>query len=102
MKKLSKTKEKVITLLQQHPHLRDSDERLIATFWMGEVGGKEALENMTAFEFLTKFVNGVYTSTESICRMRRKVQEDDESLRGQTYYKRQKLEKEFREEIRHI
>ena len=69
---------------------------------MDEAGGKEALEKMTAFELLTKYVNGVYTSTESICRMRRKVQEDYESLRGVVYNKRQKLEKEFREEIKHI
>ena len=102
MKKLSKTKEKVITLLQQHPHLRDSDERLVATFWMTEAGGKDALERMTSLEFLMKYIEGVYTSSDSITRMRRKVQEDNESLRGQTYYKRQKLEKEFREEIRHI
>jgi hypothetical protein len=102
MKKLSKTKEKVITLLQQHPHLRDSDERLVATFWMNEAGGKEELERMTSLEFFMKYVEGVYTSSDSITRMRRKVQEDNESLRGQTYYKRQKLEKEFREEIKHV
>lgn len=102
MKKLSKTKEKVITLLQQHPHLRDSDERLVATFWMDEAGGKEFLDKMSALDFLLRYVEGFYTSSDSITRMRRKVQEDNESLRGQTYYKRQKLEKEFREEIRHI
>ena len=102
MKKLSKTKEKVITLLQQHPHLRDSDERLVATFWMNEAGGKEALERMSSLEFFVKYVEGVFTSSDSITRMRRKVQEDNESLRGETYYKRQKLEKEYRDEIKTI
>ncbi|MEY4573780.1 MAG: hypothetical protein RLZ10_3086 [Bacteroidota bacterium] len=69
---------------------------------MSEAGGKEALERMTSLEFFMKYVEGVYTSSDSITRMRRKVQEDNESLRGQTYYKRQKLEKEFREEIKHV
>lgn len=96
------TKDKVKNLLINYPHLRDSDERLIATYWMKEAGSKDALDNMTATKFLLNFVEGAYTSPESIRRMRQKIQEQDESLRGKSYYKRQKLEQDVRTKIRSL
>ncbi|NBU80767.1 MAG: hypothetical protein EBS55_03865, partial [Flavobacteriaceae bacterium] len=65
------TKDKVKSLLVQFPHLRDSDERLIATYWMKEAGSKDALDSMTATQFLLNFVSGAYTEPDSITRMRR-------------------------------
>jgi hypothetical protein len=94
------TKEKVQFLLVQYPHLRDSDERLIATYWMKEAGSKEALDTMTATKFLLNFVQGFYTSPESIRRVRQKLQEEHEHLRGKSYHKRQKLENHVRNTIR--
>jgi hypothetical protein len=96
------TKNKVKDLLINYPHLRDSDERLIATYWMKEAGSKDALDSMTATQFLLNYVSGAYTSSEAISRMRRKVQEEDESLRGKTYFKRQKLEEDVRSKIRSL
>jgi len=96
------TKDKVKSLLIDYPHLRDSDERLIATYWMREVGSKDALDYMSATKFLTNFVEGAYTSPESIRRMRQKIQEEDESLRGKSYYKRQKIEQDVRSKIRSL
>jgi hypothetical protein len=96
------TKDKVKSLLINYPHLRDSDERLIATYWMREVGSKDALDYMSATKFLTNFVEGAYTSPESIRRMRQKIQEQDESLRGKSYQKRQKLEQDVRSKIRSL
>ena len=96
------TKDKVKSLLVQFPHLRDSDERLIATYWMKEAGSKDALDSMSATQFLLNFVSGAYTEPDSITRMRRKVQEENEELRGKSYYKRQKLETNVRSEIRNL
>lgn len=94
------TKDKVKSLLVDYPHLRDSDERLIATYWMREAGSKDALDQMTATQFLTNFVTGAYTNPESIRRVRAKLQEDNEELRGKSYHKRQKLETNVRNTIR--
>ena len=96
------TKDKVKGLLINYPHLRDSDERLIATYWMKEAGSKDALDSMTATQFLLNYVSGAYTSPESIRRMRQKIQEQDESLRGKSYSKRKKLEENVRSKIRNL
>lgn len=96
------TKDKVKSLLVQFPHLRDSDERLIATYWMKEAGSKDALDSMSATQFLLNFVSGAYTNPESIRRVRQKIQEENEELRGKSYYKRQKLEINVRSEIRNL
>jgi len=96
------TKDKVKSLLIDYPHLRDSDERLIATYWMKEAGSKDALDSITATQFLMNFVSGAYTNPESIRRVRQKIQEDNEQLRGKSYHKRQKLESNVRSEIRNL
>ena len=102
MIELKDTKQKVKSLLISYPHLRDSDERLIATYWMKESGSKDALDRISATEFLLKFVQGFYTNPESIRRVRQKLQEEDESLRGNNYNKRQKLKDNVRNEIRNL
>ena len=99
---MNTTKEKVKILLEKYPHLRDSDERLIATYWMFEVGGQDSLSRMTAHQFLQNFVEGAYTSPESIRRVRQKIQEQNETLRGKSYYKRQKLAKDVRSTIKSL
>ena len=96
------TKNKVLHLLNRYPHLRDSDERLIATYWMIETGGQDSLSRMTAHQFLQNFVEGAYTSPESIRRVRQKIQEENESLRGESYRKRQKIEKDVRSTIKNL
>lgn len=100
MIELKDTKQKVKSLLINFPHLRDSDERLIATYWMKEAGSKDALDNMTATQFLKNFVSGAYTNPESIRRVRQKLQEEDETLRGENYFKRQKSKENVRNQIK--
>jgi hypothetical protein len=102
MIELKDTKQKVKSLLIKYSHLRDSDERLIATYWMIEAGSKDALDSMTATQFLHNFVSGAYTNPESIRRVRQKLQEENESLRGKNYFKRQKLKENVRNEIRNL
>jgi hypothetical protein len=93
-------KEKVKTLLIKHPELRDDDFKLIATLYSVQSGGWNALKNISAFDFLINFANHKYTSFESITRVRRKLQEEDENLRGAKYLERQLLEKKVRKEIK--
>ena len=91
--KLASITAKVKHLLTIKPHLRDSDERLIATIWYHEA---ELLEgDKSAVDLLNHFVDGRLSSTESIRRSRQKIQEDFPNLRGQAYKKRQgKLQEE--------
>lgn len=101
MKELKGIKEKVKNLLYKMDNLRDSDEMLIMIYWMEETNKSPVeLENMSALQFLYEFGMGRYTNPESIRRMRQKLQEENESLRGKSYFKRQKLKEDVRNQIK--
>ena len=97
--KKNDVKEMVISLLNNQPHLRDNDERLIATFQMYEIGGKEKLQTISAFEFLKMIIDKKLTSGSTISRARRKIQETMPETRGINYEKRKKREKEIRKNV---
>lgn len=80
-------KLKVHILLDKYEHLKDSDQKLIATFWYHEIGGAN-FSAMTAHDLLKKFSEGKLTSAESIRRCRQKLQEENEHLRGKMYNQR--------------
>jgi len=92
-------KGKVEYLLKKNPALRDDDSKLIATYWWHEMG-KEKTQLMTGYDFLDTFSRGILTSQKSISRVRIKLQEDNESLRGKSYNGRMKAEKEVRGNIK--
>jgi len=81
-----KTKEEVRTLLENTPHLRDSDNKLIATYWFNELR-KMAInpDNINAMKFLKMFADSALTNVKTIERMRRKLQEECPELRGKMY-----------------
>jgi len=91
-------KGKVEHLLKTVPHLRDDDFKLIATYWWHEMG-KEKTELMTGFDFLDTFSRGKLTSEKSIVRVRAKLQEEQESLRGKSYRSRASQQDEIRKNI---
>ena len=64
IEKFKKTKDKVKSLLEKHPNLRDNDNRLIATVYYQESSAN--LLKVTALDFLHDFADGKYTSPESI------------------------------------
>lgn len=97
-KTLKTTKVKVKYLLTAFPHLRDSDDKLIASYWYYEKG-EEVIQNISAMELLHMFASGGLTSTESIRRVRQKLQELHPELRGENYNKRQEAEVEIRKNI---
>ena len=98
IKKIKNALETVETLLAVKPELRDNDSRLISNFWALEIGLNE-VANMKAAEFLHYFSKGNLTPAESITRARRKVQEENPSLRGATYRKRQQNAKDVQKGI---
>ena len=84
-----KTKEEVKALLIDKPHLRDSDPKLISTYWWLELKRKDIDPNkMTGLEFMKMFADGKLTNIKTIERMRRKLQEECPELRGKLYVAR--------------
>lgn len=96
--KIRKTKDKVLYLLEQYKHLRDSDNALIANIWYSELQDK----SINAVDFLERFSKGFLTTPEAITRARRKIQEENEHLRGESYQKRHKNENEVRTQIHNL
>lgn len=90
----SEIKENVIYLLRNFPETRDCDLRLVARYWDKFDGFSDAV-------YFEDIYYGHVTHFESIRRMRQKLQQDNEDLRGIRYKTRKnKLEKEVRELIK--
>jgi hypothetical protein len=96
-----KTKEEIKKLLNKSPHLRDSDAKLIATYWYNEIRAKNLdLNTMTGFEFVKMFAESKLTNPETIRRMRAKIQEESPEYRGQVYkFRNHKKQKEWRKKL---
>lgn len=98
---LLKIKETVISLLEKYPHLRDDDNKLMATIWKSEIG-KELFDGLSAQGFLIYFAEGRLSNSEGIRRARQKAQEDRPELRGLNYNKRQRKGTETKQIIKHL
>ena len=84
-----KTKDIVKALLIQKPHLRDSDPKLIATYWFNELKKKNIdPSEINGLEFMKMFADSKLTNIKTIERMRRKLQEESPDLRGKLYVAR--------------
>jgi len=79
----------VVKVLTQYPETRDSDYRLY--FGVAVCMGRD-LASMTAHKMLQDMEKGTLPSWETIGRCRRKAQEDQEDLRGDSWEKRHKEE----------
>lgn len=99
---MNQIKSSVKKLLTTRPELRDDDNRLIANIYLEEAGGIVALQKMTALEFLGQFSKGTFSNTESIRRVRQKLQEDYPELRGNKYENRKKLGDDVSTEIKNL
>jgi hypothetical protein len=82
-------KDKVRFLLQTNPALRDNDMKLIATYYFHEIG-KEEIDNLNAYDLLTKISSSKMTNFETIRRLRMQLQQHNEDLRGSEYKNRKK------------
>jgi septal ring factor EnvC (AmiA/AmiB activator) len=74
---------KVSSLLKFVPETRDNDRYLVSEIWSQET------EAETVNEFLIEIEDGKLSHFETITRIRRRLQEEDEDLRGETYEQRQ-------------
>ena len=96
-----KAKEKVKILLTKYPHFRDSDTKLIAAYWFEELKKKGFNANeISGMDFLHYFAQSKLTNSETIHRCRRKAQEENPELRGNSYQTRQdKMQKQWRKDL---
>lgn len=99
--KMTKAKDRVQYLLEQFAHLRDSDERLISSYWYYQIGA-DRFELMTAKDLLDMYINGKLTNTETIRRCRAKIQEQVPALRGNNYEVRKEEGGEFTHDVHQL
>lgn len=84
--------------LHHRPDSRDSDEKLCALIWWGEMKALGMIDT-TAQKLLTALSNGKFTSPESIRRTRQKIQEEEPELRGKSYVARKAHTKKVKEQL---
>jgi hypothetical protein len=96
-----KTTDEIQRLLNKYKHLRDSDNKLIATYWFNEIKEKgQNIYEMSAFDFLKLYSDSKLTNAETIRRMRAKLQEEKPELRGDVYNLRMdKKQKQWRTDL---
>jgi len=85
-----KTKDEVQLLLEKHPHLKDSDNKLICTFWFNEMkhNGLDP-HKLNCMEFMGLIAASKLTNAKTIRRYRALLQEKHVGLRGKVYIDRQ-------------
>jgi hypothetical protein len=97
---LKDKKQVVADILLRYNSTKDSDGALIATFYMNEIGGKEILKSMSAYDFLKILSEDKLTPASTIIRVRRKLQEDYINLRGKKYQERINAGEDTRKKIK--
>tara|TARA_R110000803_G_scaffold49503_1_gene102930 strand:- start:3962 stop:4282 length:321 start_codon:yes stop_codon:yes gene_type:complete len=98
--KIGTKKELITKLLTEQPYIRDMDNSLLAEIWKKEIAKLENYENFSATDLLCIISSGKLTSAESITRCRRKIQQENPSLRGQKYKARHKEQIEVKQELK--
>lgn len=94
----SSTKKKVEQLLKEKPHLRDDDNKLLATVWF------QGLRHVDepVMDFLYLLAGGFLPSSESVRRCRQHLQVLKPELRGKLWDKRHGMEKKIKKELREM
>lgn len=98
--------ERVLDMLEKHPHLRDNDGALIANLWyesyiaVGEKIGMEFDEEMKVgvAKFLRLVAKQKLPNYKTVIRYRAKLQKDRTDLRGEKYIERQGLSEFWKKE----
>ena len=83
-------------VLKKHPVLRDDDNRLIANIWFKKLPNINELNGKALLKMIAK---GKLPSFASIVRCRRKIQQEDKTLRGELWDKRHQIAIDIRKEI---
>tara|TARA_R100001440_G_scaffold38976_1_gene58622 strand:- start:442 stop:747 length:306 start_codon:yes stop_codon:yes gene_type:complete len=88
---------KIRIYLTLHPETRDCDRKLTTMVWKGEVDKYGTF--VSIHNFFDLYKNSKLTNSDSITRVRRKLQEEDKTLRGQKWYIRKNLQEQYRQKV---
>jgi hypothetical protein len=96
--KIISVKEAVYDLLTRYPRLRDNDRLLILNVWANQ---NPSISNAGYLfsDFVEGYKKGIYADTESIRRVRAKIQEQHPELRGEHYGMKKVLDEITRDGI---
>ena len=92
-------KQTVIDLLNQYSEFKDNDQQLVAWFWKLEMEAHGYPSSMPTQTFFKLMAFGKLTSSDTITRVRRLVQEENPSLRGKKYIERQAKQEKVKKEL---
>ena len=102
IRRIKSIKNIVKKILTEEFDARDNDRLLICKVW-AEQDPEIRIKNYSFVHFAKKYIKGEFADTESIRRIRQKLQEQHPELRGHSYWKRHyELEPEMREGITRI
>ena len=94
-----KATEIILDLLTRSKSLRDNTTRLIANVWAVEIGDK--LNELSATDLLKYVAEGKLSSANNIKRIRCKLLQENEHLRGEKYeYNQRFVQDRWRKEMR--
>ena len=98
VKKIKKVEPIVKRCLEKVPETRDNDTLLILKIW-GVENPMLRNKDHSFIEFSKQLLDNQYTSSETITRCRRKLQEKHPELRGEKWKKRHQEQELTRSEI---
>jgi len=98
---MNKTLLKTIrTILHEEVETRDNERLLHCNVWWNEIKELYPSQAKAACQdFLRIYNDGHLTPPSTISRARRKLQEEDKTLRGEKWYKRKGRAEEFKQDI---
>ncbi len=98
--KIKSTKMRVLHFLKQYTHLKDNDDKLIATVLLNDLKslGLKPKE-ISGYQLLEIMAKGKLTNPESIRRSRAKLQEEFPELRGVNYQNRKSNSTNIKNEL---
>jgi len=95
-----KNKDVVLQLLKEQPHLRDDDFKLLANVWYKHLLNSDIdVKTYSAYNLLSLLSEGKLPNSESVRRIRQKLQEEFKDLRGENYAKRHKSQEKVKEQL---
>ena len=101
--KIRKSKDIVEKLLTEQPHLRDDDNKLLASVWYIQIKQMNFLPaRITGYEVLEMVAEKKLANAESVRRSRAKLQELNSNLRGKVYYQRHKHKSDVELELKNF
>jgi hypothetical protein len=101
MSKINTVYDFVFSQLVKAERYRDDDNLLVVSIWWEELAkmGYDG-RNLSAYDFMNLYKSQKLTSSDTITRARRKIQEENPDLRGKSYQSRQAKTEDVKQELR--